>query len=76
MPSTAHLRERTGTFVDPSSTPDTSVENSESLKDGATGQPGDSSHGGYDQWQGPRLLFGLAVCTLFVILAIVYEKCG
>jgi len=52
------------------------VENSESLKGGATGQPGDSSHGGYDQWQGPRLLFGLAVCTLFVILAIVYEKCG
>ena len=62
--------------MDQTSTPDTAVQSSEPLKDEATGQPGASSHGGYDQWQGPRLLFGLAVCTLFVIIAIVYEKCG
>jgi hypothetical protein len=52
------------------------VDTAGSQKDGATGQSGASEHGGYDQWQGPRLLFGLGVCTLFVILAIVYEKCG
>jgi hypothetical protein len=52
------------------------VDTAQPQKDGASGQSGTPSHGGYDQWQGPRLVFGLGVCTLFVILAIVYEKCG
>ena len=62
--------------MDQTSTTDTSVDTAEPEKERVTGQSGASSHGGYDQWQGPRLLFGLGVCTLFVILAIVYEKCG
>jgi hypothetical protein len=52
------------------------VDTAAPLKEASTGQSEASSLGGYDQWQGPRLLFGLGVCTLFVILAIVYEKCG
>ena len=61
--------------MDQTSTTDTAVDGAAPLKEG-TGQPEATSHGGYDQWQGPRLLFGLGICTLFVILAIVYEKCG
>ena len=30
----------------------------------------------YDQWQGRRLLFGLFLCTGFVVAAIVFERCG
>jgi hypothetical protein len=62
--------------VDQTSTPDTAVDTAEPPNEGTTGRSGASSEHGYDQWQGPRLLFGLGVCTLFVILAIVYEKCG
>ena len=61
--------------MDQTSTTDTAVDTTAPLKEGA-GQSEATSHGGYDQWQGPRLLFGLGICTLFVILAIVYEKCG
>ncbi len=61
--------------MDQSSTPDTSVENAEPRKEEATAASEASPHGGYDQWQGPRLLFGLAVCILFVLVAIIYEKC-
>lgn len=62
--------------MDPSSKPDTAVENADLQGEGATGQSDATSHGGHDQWQGQRLLFGLGVCILFVILAMVYEKCG
>ena len=52
--------------MDQSSTPKTSVDS----------PPEATTHEGYDQWQGRRLMFGLALCTGFVILAIIYEKCG
>jgi hypothetical protein len=52
------------------------VDRAGSQKEEATGHVEGSSHGGYDQWQGRRLLFGLAACIAFVVLAIVYEKCG
>jgi hypothetical protein len=51
------------------------VDRTDSPKEESISHVEASSHG-YDQWQGRRLLFGLAACIAFVVVAIIYEKCG
>jgi hypothetical protein len=64
------------TSLDQTSTSNAAVDTLEPRKEESTGQPGVSSHEGYDQWQARRLMFGLVLCTGFVAAAIIYEKCG